>query len=60
LPRHLRSAGLRVRRELSGAPEFDGWRWVSDWYPVGRVVTFRLEVSRRARKELAPRLLSRD
>lgn len=36
-------------------PEFDGWRWVSYWYPLGQVVSFKREVYRRAMKELAPR-----
>ena len=37
-------------------PEFDGWRWVSYWYPLGQVVSFKRDVYRRAMKELAPRL----
>jgi len=37
-------------------PEFDYWRWVSYWYPVGQVVEFKREVYRRALKELAPHL----
>ncbi|WP_117182424.1 RNA pyrophosphohydrolase [Pseudomonas amygdali] len=44
----------RVRMDLTGKPEFDGWRWVSYWYPLGQVVTFKREVYRRALKELAP------
>ena len=36
-------------------PEFDGWRWVSYWYPLGQVVAFKREVYRRALKELAPK-----
>jgi putative (di)nucleoside polyphosphate hydrolase len=35
-------------------PEFDDWRWVSYWYPVGQVVAFKRDVYRRALKELAP------
>ena len=50
----------KVRMDLTGKPEFDGWRWVSYWYPLGQVVTFKREVYRRALKELAPRLLVRD
>jgi putative (di)nucleoside polyphosphate hydrolase len=38
-------------------PEFDHWRWVSYWYPVGQVVEFKRDVYRRALKELAPRLI---
>lgn len=37
-------------------PEFDLWRWVSYWYPVGQVVSFKRDVYRRAMKELAPYL----
>jgi len=35
-------------------PEFDYWRWVSYWYPVDKVVTFKRDVYRRALLELAP------
>lgn len=34
-------------------PEFDGWRWVNYWYPVGQVIEFKRGVYRRALKELA-------
>ena len=34
-------------------PEFDGWRWVSYWYPLGQVVSFKREVYRRAMKDLS-------
>lgn len=40
----------------SGSPEFDHWRWVSYWYPLGQVVSFKQDVYRRAMKELAPYL----
>ena len=45
-----------VRMDLSGKPEFDGWRWVSYWYPLGQVIAFKREVYRRALKELAPQM----
>mgnify|MGYP006207529355 CR=1 FL=1 len=35
-------------------PEFDDWRWVSFWYPVRQVVSFKREVYRRVMKEFAP------
>ena len=38
------------------SPEFDGWRWVSYWYPLGQVVPFKRDVYRRALKELVPGL----
>lgn len=37
-------------------PEFDGWRWVSYWFPVGQVIAFKRDVYRRALRELAPAL----
>lgn len=46
-----------VRFDHADDPEFDGWRWVSYWYPVTQVVAFKREVYRRALKELAPRLV---
>ena len=45
-----------VRVSVSHRPEFDAWRWVSYWYPVGRVVAFKQQVYRRALTELAPHL----
>ncbi len=46
-----------VQMDHSEEPEFDHWRWVSYWYPVGQVVEFKKEVYRRALKELAPHLM---
>jgi putative (di)nucleoside polyphosphate hydrolase len=45
-----------VRFDTSEKPEFDYWRWVSYWYPLGQVVSFKRDVYRRALAELAPRL----
>ena len=39
---------------IQGHPEFDGWRWVSYWYPVRQVVSFKRDVYRRVMKEFAP------
>jgi len=44
-----------VRFDKDHKPEFDHWRWVSYWYPLGQVVPFKREVYRRALKELAPK-----
>ena len=30
------------------SPEFDGWRWVSFWYPVRQVVSFKKDVYRQS------------
>jgi len=50
------SPDARVRVDATGSPEFDGWQWVSYWYPLGQVVPFKREVYRKALYELAPRL----
>ena len=44
--------------EYSRRPEFDHWRWVTFWYPLGQVIYFKKEVYRRALRELAPALPS--
>ncbi len=45
-----------VQFHQSKTPEFDLWRWVSYWYPLGEVVSFKRDVYRRAMKELVPGL----
>lgn len=42
-----------IRFDNDEKPEFDSWRWVSYWYPLGQVIPFKREVYRRALKELA-------
>ena len=42
--------------DYSGSPEFDGWQWVSYWYPVSQIVGFKKNVYAKALKELAPSL----
>ena len=39
--------------ENGGRAEFDDWAWVSYWYPLGKVVSFKKDVYRRALKELS-------
>ena len=41
-----------VRLDLNAKPEFDHWQWVSYWYPLNQVISFKREVYRRAMKEL--------
>ena len=41
-----------VRLDLNEKPEFDSWQWVSYWYPLEQVISFKREVYRRAMKEL--------
>lgn len=42
-----------INMQTTKSPEFDGWRWVSFWYPVRQVVSFKKEVYRKAMKEFA-------
>ena len=51
----LVSEDQRVCVDAHATPEFDQWRWVSYWYPLGQIVAFKREVYRRALWELAPR-----
>lgn len=50
----LQSPATAIHLTACQPPEFDTWRWVSYWYPLGHVVSFKREVYRRALKELAP------
>ena len=38
-------------------PEFDSWNWVSYWYPLARVVSFKRRVYGLAMREFAPIIL---
>lgn len=46
----------KIDLSATGNPEFDGWSWVSYWFPLGEVVSFKRDVYRRALTELAPRI----
>lgn len=50
----------RVTVNHGEAPEFDGWEWVSYWYPLGQVVSFKREVYRRALRDLSSNLFVLD
>ncbi|TGG91378.1 RNA pyrophosphohydrolase [Natronospirillum operosum] len=52
----MRGDDSRVALDHSDTPEFDGWQWVSYWYPLAHVVPFKKQVYRQALTELAPRL----
>jgi len=45
-----------LKLDLSTEPEFDAWRWVDYWHPLGEVVFFKRGVYRLALTELAPLL----
>lgn len=42
--------------DVTDSPEFDRWRWVDYWAPVGEVIYFKRAVYDRALTELAPLL----
>ena len=50
----LRCPESEVNLLRSTHPEFDEWRWVSYWYPVRQVVSFKRDVYRKVMKEFAP------
>ncbi|MDN4503835.1 RNA pyrophosphohydrolase [Alteromonadaceae bacterium BrNp21-10] len=49
----LKCADEDVNVLHSTHPEFDGWRWVSYWYPIRNVVSFKRDVYRRVMKEFS-------
>lgn len=53
----LRAAKERLRADTTSTPEFDRWRWVGYWEPIGEVIHFKRRVYARALAELAPLLL---
>ena len=40
-------------------PEFDSWAWVSYWYPLRQIVSFKRKVYEEVMQEFAPCILSR-
>lgn len=50
----LLSDDSAIKLDENETPEFNEWSWVSYWYPLGQVVSFKRDVYRRALKELAP------
>ena len=49
-----------INMQRSPTPEFDGWRWVSYWYPVRQVVSFKRDVYRRVMKEFVPTVMGQQ
>jgi putative (di)nucleoside polyphosphate hydrolase len=54
----LIGSDAEINMQTSSTPEFDGWRWVSYWYPVRQVVSFKRDVYRRVMKEFAAVVLA--
>jgi putative (di)nucleoside polyphosphate hydrolase len=49
-----------IQFNTSSSPEFEAWAWVSYWYPLREVVSFKREVYRQALKELAPIIFNKS
>lgn len=50
----LTSDDSRINLHTQKKKEFDHWQWVSYWFPLGKVVSFKRDVYRKALRELAP------
>lgn len=44
----------RVHFNETDMPEFDSFRWVSYWFPVKRIISFKREVYRQVLQEFVP------
>ena len=49
----------KIDLQANDSPEFDSWAWVSYWYPLKQVVTFKRRVYVMALKEFAKVALSK-
>lgn len=49
-----------VNLTTSAKPEFDEWKWVSFWYPLRHVISFKREVYRRALLYFAQKLFPKN
>lgn len=49
----------RINLIATESPEFDSWAWVSYWYPLTQVVTFKRRVYNLVMKEFARIVLSK-
>ena len=53
------SEDKQIDLAATDSPEFDSWAWVSYWYPLTQVVSFKRRVYQMAMKEFARVVLSR-
>lgn len=44
----------KIKLDATIKPEFENWRWVSYWFPLQQVVSFKREVYRQTLLEFAP------
>lgn len=47
-----------INLSITQKPEFDDWKWVSYWYPIRQVITFKRDVYRKAMKEFSATVFS--
>ncbi|MBL4607238.1 MAG: RNA pyrophosphohydrolase [Pseudomonadales bacterium] len=50
---YLRCSETHIDVKHHSPQEFDGWRWVSYWYPLSHVISFKRDVYQRALAELS-------
>ena len=55
----LTAEEAKINLMTNDSPEFDAWSWVSYWYPLRQVVTFKRRVYVMALKEFAKVVLSK-
>lgn len=48
----LKADTAKIKFDHTSKPEFDQWRWVSYWYPLNQVISFKRDVYRKALDEL--------
>ncbi len=49
-----------IRFDATGHPEFDHFMWVSYWYPLRQVISFKRDVYRQALVELLPSVIAQQ
>ncbi len=50
----IRGAEEEINFNRVGNPEFDRWKWVDYWYPIGHVIEFKSKVYKHALEEFKP------
>lgn len=56
----LVNENAKIDLQTNADPEFDSWAWVSYWYPLRQVVTFKRQVYVLALKEFSKIVLSKQ
>ena len=56
---HLVREEAKIDLLATEDPEFDSWAWVSYWYPLRQIISFKRKVYEEVMQEFAPLILSR-